>query len=427
MGLPTDFINGGNLPFICVGRGGKTDQFPDTTLSGRTQNKSPLLHGERVPLDHVPLTGGSQPPTGGNQCTFAGVPDYGTFTYFEHDTGTLNGKSAGIPYGAVNNADSGTPGNFGLLQQFLGFFSKQDGRNRPPNYKETQRDGATVRPPDEKGPWNYNLTQGIPTHAAMSTVSGIRIPKIGNVPTAIQAFSSIMTGGMLGNLPGAMMTIGQIISSIMNNSQKRAQVTQNMSPQMVNAMTSIAALSQTGNAIDSGGYTTGIRVNPDVFSNNAVEMLSQCDSVADVLACTEELSSNTAYHGMDAYANTKYETVTPFGNTAITVTPSGQVVNSTSNQTQQAIQAFTSLMSSASSFQSMLTGRNLFGESSGTMFNMLNRLPPGAMAAAQAMLNKTNPGEGVNKTVRERTAKGGNPLQPGSTYQEAGSGGGTFA
>jgi len=125
---------------------------------------------------------------------------------------------------------------------------------------------------------------------------------------------------------------------------------------------------------------------------------------------------------MDAYANTKYETVTPFGNTAITVTPSGQVVNSTSNQTQQAIQAFTSLMSSATSFQSMLTGRNLFGESSGTMFNMLNRLPPGAMAAAQAMLNKTNPGEGVNKTVRERTAKGGNPLQPG-TYQEAGVGG----
>ena len=164
----------------------------------------------------------------------------------------------------------------------------------------------------------------------------------------------------------------------------------------------------TANSITmTGADTTGIQVNPDVFANNLVNMLSQAQTVSDILYVIEEIASNTAYHGMDVYANTTYQATTPFGNTVITITPAGEVVDNTSNNTIQAMQSYTSSMGSFSSFQSMLNGRNLFGESSGTMFDMLQRLPPEAMNTAKQMFDTTKFQENQEKTSRQKVAFNG--------------------
>ena len=300
MGLPNEFLQHDVVPMIVVGRGGPGDQYQDSSLSGRIQMKSPAIHGENVPLDHLALSGGGLPMTGGAQCTFHGVPDAGSFGLAHHETGRSDMYGGSIPFGFVNSSDAGTPGNFGLLQAFLSFASMFDGRMSPPSYYETNEGGAVIRKIREKGPYNYNMTQGIPTHTAMPQIAGIRLPALKGIPTALQAASGMLSGDMLSNLPGVIMGIGQIVAGIMANKQTRSQVTQNYSPQMINAITSIGNLSQSGDHLNAGGYVSGIRVDQDVFTQNAVNLLQDCNTVADLLNCVEELSSNTSYHGMGA-------------------------------------------------------------------------------------------------------------------------------
>jgi len=388
---------------VIVERGGKSDPRPSQTQAGEVVCRLPGVHGEGVQNEHLALVGPEK--SLGEFCIFPGVPDHGTPVGCGNNAGS-NRPMAGNMWAAVNDQSS-SPGNINLMQFLQSLMSMDSNRWRPPDYQETTRDGAKVRPPKEKGPYLPGLTQNIPTHAAMATISGIRIPQLKNIPTAIQQFSSILTGDMLNNLPGSFMSIAQMLSGIMNNSKQSGQVTQNMTPQTVNALQSIVALTQSGDLNNQGGYTTGIQVNPDVFANNLVNMLSQAQTVSDILYVIEEIASNTAYHGMDVYANTTYQATTPFGNTVITITPAGEVVDNTSNNTIQAMQSYTSSMGSFSSFQSMLNGRNLFGESSGTMFDMLQRLPPEAMNTAKQMFDTTKFQEDQEKTSRQKVAFNG--------------------
>jgi hypothetical protein len=67
---------------------------------------------------------------------------------------------------------------------------------------------------------------------------------------------------------------------------------------------------------------------------------------------------------------------------------------------------------SGSGFPSSVPGQNLFGNSSGTILNMIQRLPSGDATAAIGLLNQLNTSGVAQKlhSMFEKVAKGGNPI-----------------
>lgn len=291
-----DYVNGKNTKQVgCViERGSNRDPRPSKTKSGEMVCTLPGTWGTGVRNDHIPL----MPPEKAlsDLDTFTGVPDYGTMLAGYKNEGELRFFPTNT-WAGINGGQQGMAGNFNLMSRLAQLANRCDGRNRPPNYKEVTRNGARVRIPDEKGCWFFNLTRGIPTHAAMAEIAGIKLPQLKNIPTATQQFNSILTPEMVANLPGIAMSIGSILPMILNNSSNREKVFKNKKPEVIDAFESISALSQSGSTMNGGGYTTGVKVNQEVFTENAVDMLSRCDSVADILNCLTDLSTNPKYFG----------------------------------------------------------------------------------------------------------------------------------
>jgi len=388
---PNEYPKGPNLTQgICAGRGGLTDEIKDNTESGHCQIVLIGKHNypDGVPLNHIALSTKAIPATGGDQCTFPGQIDYGTMVSAYHTTGS-NECVIGFGYNERFLGES-AEGDMNLLTKaFMELMSKEDGRPQPPNFKETTRDGAKIRKIDEKGMWKHNLVKGIPTHAAMPTIAGIKLPQIKQIPTAKQHFGNIPTAAMLSNLPSSIMSIASMLTNLMNNDNSKKQITKNMPKDVVDALNSITALSQDAETSETGGsVANGERVNEAVFLANAIELLSQCTTIEDLLQCIERLFYDTDLHGLDELGDTEIEVETPHGNTKYKISSSGEVSENRPDETEKAIQSFLSLMSSATSFASAVDGKNLFGKSSETMFDMFKRMGPEAEKTA-ITLSKT--------------------------------------
>ena len=204
-------------------------------------------------------------------------------------------------WGGVNNSKDGMPGNInlGIFGALAGIFGMLDGRNAPAQWQETEENGVKVRKIMQETPYSSGSTAGLPTHMANPEMMGfVRLPQVKNIPTAVQAFSNVLTNAQVGNLAGVIMNIGTILAMVLSNQSQSRTITANMPPQTVTALNNIAKLSATSGVLATGGSTTGVRVNPDHFSANATTLLSQCKTPADIFEALNELSSNTAYFGL---------------------------------------------------------------------------------------------------------------------------------
>lgn len=494
-------MDGGNAgrqhPGIVVDRCVKGDsERPDKRNAGGLVFYLPFIHGQNVNPADLPISPSQLSLA--DQCVSTPSPDLGTVVMCSNEGNGSPRVIGGSTFaGATADSSSGTPGNTNLRRPDIEekiINEPEKTRNRPPNFIEKIINGAKVRVIEEKGPHIANLYNGIPPHGAMSTIAGARIPQMKNIATAIQSFDSILTGDMAAKLPGIAMSLGGILSSVLSNPQTKQAISRNKTPEMLNAMTSIAALSQEGEISPSGGSTGGLRVQPEVFSNNCVTLLSQCENIDDLLSCIEELHSNTSLHGFGEEdliltlditgsgdfinGETVYQDISntsipignviawnknqkilelsiqnrdlfdpsdfiynlsetdpayytikdhlyfitsevthtqssnnSFGSSSTSMDSRGNVRQSPSDSAAKAIETFTSLLSGAASSMSAVEGKNLFGSSSGTIMNMLQRLPPEAMAQGISVLTAGNLGEPDQiKDLRKVLSGGGNPL-----------------
>lgn len=465
-----------------VERGGPDDPRQSKTKSGEVVARLPGVDGPGVMNEHLAMMGPQKSPE--SQCIFPGVLDHGTPVGVVNNTGDNRRIVSNIFTGTNETSDS--PGNLNLMGQLQQFFEMSGGRSRPPKFKETQKDGAKIREIQELGSWAYNLTKGIPTHAAMAEIAGIKLPQIKNIPTALQHFSSILDGAGAQNIQGSSMSIGSVLPQVLTNSNNYMTITKDKEPAIVQAFESLAALSQHGEVIELGETVTGVRVQPEFFANACVHMFKQCETIADILNSMVELTCNTAHHGMpendliltlgegegdfikgeavyqvisnteialgnviewnsiqnlleiknvnfdkfdpsaNVYAsNAEYtisehiefctgntiiiESNTAFGASNIHIDIKGNVRELPNNSTHQAEQSYQSEMASSSSFPTSQSGGNMFGKSSGTMFDMFKRLPPEAMKKAKEVLDSIKNEDQNNKKVRNAAIKGGKP------------------
>ena len=410
MSLPKNSAASGMLYGIVVG-GDQSD--PDPDQAGGVRVYFPTVHGQDVDPKHLGFSPRLLSPDRQSMQSFPGGLDPGSMVVALKDTGSTQCQVLGLA-SDLNNAGSGIAGNMGLFQMapiLQQFMNKSTGVSRPPNIQQGNEGGATVFNIQERGDHSHNLLQGLPTHGALFPLSGIPIDPIKSIHTAIQAAANIPGADILSKLPGVAMSLGGLMNKLLSNAKQSNTLRNSMPPQAFAALTSMGNLIQSMEQSESTGFMTAGRVNPDVYSNNAITLLSQTTNLSDVVAATTHLQSNTSLFGMESYGTITIEQETAFGNVKMNVSATGETTVITPDAVLKQMNDFAKLMSNASSFPSAVPGQNLFGDSAGTIMNMIQRLPSGDATQAINLLknlNTSSVAQDLNKMFQS-IINGGNP------------------
>ena len=411
MSLPKNSSASGLLYGIVVG-GDQSDPDPDQANGLRVY--FPTVHGKDVNVKHLAFSPRLLSPDRAAMQSFSGGIDPGSMVVAYKDTGSTQCQILGLA-SDLNNYENNIPGNIGLLQMapiLAQYLNKSTGVSRPPTVYQSSEGGAKVFKIRERGDHNHNLLKGLPTHGALFPLNGIPIDPIKNIMTAIQATASIPGAGLLNSLPGIAMSLGGLLNNVLSLRSLNKNLKKNMPVAAFSALGSFNALIQSIEQTESSGFMTAGRVNEDVYTQNAVELLSQCTNLSDVTSTMNRLQSDSSLFGMEAYGPTVVEQAGPLGSTFLSITGTGKQLELTPSSVAQGLNALSGLMSGGG-FPGVVPGENMFGESSGIILNMMQRIPGGAgfsqaLSIAQ-QLNTSGVAQQVFDVANEVFA-GGNPL-----------------
>lgn len=406
---PNNYLDG-TLVGVVVG-GDINDPAPDQSCNMKVF--IPGLHGKDVNVDHLGFSTMMKSPTKGSQTTFEGVLDPGSLVFVRKDTGSPLCQIIGTA-NDIYNPEARVPGNIDLLHSipFIADIMKRTIDIRiPPQIIETVVGGAKVKTIKEKGKLHsHNLTAGMPNNAALYNMSGMILPQITGVTTAVQTAASILDSAVAAVLPGSGFSLGNLLSNLPSELMKT--LTNSLPSGMMAAFNNMNTLMQ---SIESGGtpFSLAAKCIPEVFQANAVELLSQVTNLSDMISVMRRLQTDTSLYGMDDLPFTSMVQKTPYGDVLQKIDPSGMVIGFAPPNVQQALQSAMDLMSSATSFPGVNIGQNLFGDGAKTVMSMLGRLPASEMGKAMDMLNVLNTSGAAQKVANfvKDTASGENPFK----------------
>lgn len=395
MSLPKRFPQDAGIQIAAVyGQGGVSDQIQDPLKACNMQVWSPTEHSwTGVQPNHLALSSQFRK----TQSEFPRPPDPGSFVYCLKTTGRSDVVVLGQSNDMVNPSTS-TGGNINLfmMNPYL-----QEAFNRRlkmyplPQYKEQMKRGALIREVQEKGDQYYHgMLQGLPSQASLYPMAMITQQAKKGVETAKEHFANVMGMGQISQLAGSVMSLGRMFSNMSNNNKKQA--TKNMPKETQAAFESLAFLLPNIETSGGGHYATDAKVNEDVFMANAIDLLSQCTTVSDITAVLSRVQTDTTLYGLEQLPDVVVEYSTPFGGITQVITANGDlsIANSnTTNTTTSSKSSFGSFMSSAATYggsPSSLPGQNMFGDSAGTMFDMMQRVFPGGEQTSIQTVEKTN-------------------------------------
>jgi hypothetical protein len=216
---------------------------------------------------------------------------------------------------------------------------------------------------------------------------GIQIPQVTNVATATQAFSSILTGDMLSLLPGMNMTLGSLLTNM--PAALLDELYKNLPPEIGGALTSMNALMQSMEIVESGGFNTATKINPEVYFSNAANLLSDVRTIYDMVGAFQQLQYDTSLFGLDSLPPTSFtSTGGPFGDIPMQIDALGNITSLVPEGVQKLADTFSSLMSNGAQFPGVFPGANMFGGSAGVLNEMFNRLPAGELTTAVTQMQK---------------------------------------
>lgn len=395
MSLPKRFPQDAGIQIACVyGQGGVSDEIQDPLKACNMQVWSPTEHSwAGVQPNHLALS----PQFRKTQSEFPRPPDPGSFVYCLKTTGRSDVVVLGQANDMVNPSTS-TGGNINLfvMNPYLEEAMKRILEMYPlPQYKEMMKRGALIREVQEKNSQYYHgMLQGLPSQASLYPMAMIAQQAKKNIETAKEHFSNILGMSQLSQLSGSVMSLGKMMSNMSNKDKKK--VKENMPKETQAALESLAYLLPNIETNGGGYYSTDAKVNEDVFMANAIDLLSQCTTISDITAVLSRVQTDTTLYGLEELPDITIEYSTSFGNVTQIITANGdlRVANSnTTNTTTKNKSSFASFMSSAATAggsPSSLPGENMFGDSAGTMFDMMQRVFPGGEQAAQQTIEKTN-------------------------------------
>ena len=465
MSYPKNFPGEIQIGIVASGGDPKSGDHPEDHSSGM-KIASPLEHGSGVKPEHLAFSPMMASPDSATSCQFKGALPPGTPVYFLK----TSGQSGGIILGQANplmNSGQRTPGNMDLMQPWSQFPSMDMGISGPPQIQETTERGAKVRKIQESGDmFSLDTLKGLPLHGALFDMSGFKLPEIKKVPTAKQQNSKMMTQNIMDQLPGSIMSLGQMFSKLKSkgpgygnyagggygtqtgtdsyaNTEAQVyevtymdQITESLTPEMKDAVNSLSNLIQ-GMEV-SGGVTfvTGGVVHEGIYLENARDLLSQVTSLADLMYVLQRLQWDDQLTGREALSNVEVQIETAWGVALQEIDVDGTITVTYANtDSTNAISEFANTMSSvdsspsvgsdsgsggtgggggggsgaggaASQAQGMLG--NMFGKSSGVMQEMWKRLHPQGEQFSKQLHEKVNQGQSSRKmkNIVDATLKG---------------------
>jgi hypothetical protein len=376
--------------------GGDVDD-PAPDLSGNMKVWSPTEHNPaNYPKADLPFSAIIQPATKSSQSEFGGVLDPSSMV------ATMK-TSGGFPiilggFRDFANPSKAAAGNNNAMMNGLtqyGVWDKGLGMNRPAKVSEKTEGGATVRTRDAPQEYKPSDIAGLPNHAALFNMAGHRWPQVQQIETAITHFNQVLTSDMLSQLPGQISSLASMLKGLSSN--QKAQIKAAIPEDIFNAFESMTNLMP--EIVGGTTFMSDFRVHPEQFANNAVGILSQVTTMADLQDALHDLDTNMDHRGLDLLANTTIELTGPFGNTNLTFTSTGTVQHQQSEGHKAAMQGFSDFLSSAGSAPSGNKGMNMFGPAAAMISDMVQRVAPETQAKLKDTLER------VNKTANVDHAK----------------------
>lgn len=359
--MPSNFPGGegGILDyFLVVNKAGDDPQRQD----GSMRLMNPRTHNpQNVDADDMSFSGSVYNPTQMGQQSSPGRLDPGTMVYGIK----VPGQSQVIVLGQAQTqkkSGSGAGGGGGndLLSGFSDVFSDKLPINVPPTVQETtDADGVKVRKIKEKGEQHsFNLLDGLPSHGASFPMAGYRLPELPNVPTARQQNTGMMNMEMMQQMMGQIMSMGQMFQGLMGNrggggggggmsgggaagggatapeyivggwpdDSPMNKILAALTPEMRTAVSNLSLLMQGLEANDGVAFFTGNVVHEDTYLKNAEDLLSQVQSIDDLMYVLQRLQWDTTLFGHDKLQSVVTEIETAWGVALQEVTYDGEII-----------------------------------------------------------------------------------------------------
>ena len=405
-------INPQQMSGRCIGVVVKSKNWPDPDENGRCRIFIPGQMGEGVNVDHLDHSLIAKQPDQGGVLSNWGEMEPGTVVAVEKSQGESGSNRCTILGAYEANQNSGSmAGNFSLhslIKQF-GMDWENPDVFCPPNVKAEQVRGALVKTVQEKGQnWKHGLVEGMPTHGATGNMLGSILNPPSSIPTAIQSFSSILTGDMLSKFPGKVMNISSIFNELGSSATK--EIFDALPRELSVGLNNMNTLMQTIEDGVNAGFDTAGRVNPDVYLQNALELFkdtSKINNIGDIVKIFMKLQQDPTLFGLDQLANTVIEIEDAFGKSNLIFTATGTISVEEGETAKQAKEALSKIMGSAASFPSGNPAGNLFGSGSQQVSEMINRLPNDAAGTIKGLMGKVEQFKTKTADIANMHNKGG--------------------
>jgi hypothetical protein len=319
----------------------------------------------------------------------------------------------------------GVPGGKSLNSLFEEAINHRTSKKAPPKkLKNGTRDGAQIREVQDGEMWAHALVKNIPSSATLWPMSGIFLPQVKNIPTAIQHFTSIMDNSMMSQLPGTLMSLGSMFNKLKESGQYD-EIKKELPEEMIGALDSMANLIVSVEIAEEAGFTIGGRVHEETFMANAMLLLKQCRTITDMSDMLHRLQFDVTLFGQDKLEEVSITVDTPYGDLEIILTFEGSltpninvaaIISSNSNTAnantantstrepekpiEKNMKSFLGTMKSPSQSFAM-SGENMFGDSATQIFDMFNRLTPSTLGTAKKMVETLSTGQKEANHLRE--------------------------
>ena len=391
---------------------GGHDADPPSDYSGNLRVYFPGIHGTGVDVKHLAFSPRLMAPSRAGQQEFSGGLDPGSLVLCMKDTGSNQCQILGLA-NDINKSDSMIPGNMSLLQGISQYLTMPIQVNSPPSVSEAVVGGALIRQLSNKGQWNHGLTKGLPTSLGLFNLAGIVMPQVKNVATAIQSMTSMPTVSTFAGLPGIAMSIGGLLSTILNSKTHSKSLSKSMTPNILESFMSMSYLLQSIEQRESAGFMAGTRVNQDVYVNNAVALLGQAVGVGDMVNIFQRLQYDTSIMGLDSLASVVTPIITQNGTSYQSYSPTGQSILYTPQAVVQAAKSISSILGGLG-FIGAIPGQNLFDGVGGpaVLFSMFSRLGPAGSSNMIGLLTtiQSAPAKFLIDNATRALSTGTNPI-----------------
>lgn len=447
----------GQIQVAIVGGGDVNDPAQDQSCNQRIY--SPLEHSpDGVQLKHLAFSPMSHSPTNHSQQSFPGCMDPGSLVYVLKNTGSNQVQILGQANDFHNAETNRIPGNLDLMNNPIvkELLDRTIQILIPPNVEDAQEKGARIKKIKEKGEEHkHNLLKGLPTHGALMGMSGLRLPEVKEVPTAKQHWQKLLKDDQMNNLPGSLMSLGQMFKGLMGglgggggggggggapaggaggapapvaNNQinfgtgydysknRMGEITANMTPQMKDAVNSLSTLMQGFDSTGSeGSYVTGGRVHVPTYLDNSASLISQATNIYELMDVMHRLQNDESLFGTEKLEPQVFDVTTYEGSTKQYVYANGYITLDQTPAMQNNQNNFASSAGSPSTAPSGGGSGNggMFGDQMKNIMDMLKRVSPEAEKKQKEVIEKVTSGKHGRKSnpIVKALTEGKNPVK----------------